>query len=360
MGKKLLLIGNVTIHTYNYYHLVKPYFDEICLITDEPRNNQTIENIVYVSFSYKKLSNFFTTIKKIITVFKSFKPDIIHIHQVNSVALYSILALKSFRVPIVLTAWGSDILISPKRSFILKFIVKYCLKNVDIVTADAEYLGQEVLNYLPASYNREKLIIANFGMERHDELFTTKENIIYSNRLHKKLYNIDEIILAFKKLNDTGKNNFKLVIAAIGEETENLKKLVQDLNLGHIVTFVGWLSLEENLFWYAKSKFYVSIPDSDATSISLLEAMYYGCYPIVSSLPSKREWISDEVNGSYFKTDFNFILDISSQKILEVGVINKKVVEKKGTIDVAYKKFTSIYDSLIKDEITANRNNEKN
>ena len=119
-------------------------------------------------------------------------------------------------------------------------------------------------------------------------------------------------------------------------------------------------SLEENLFWYAKSKFYVSIPDSDATSISLLEAMYYGCYPIVSSLPSKREWISDEVNGSYFKTDFNFILDISTEKIMEVGVINKKVVEKKGTIDVAYKKFTSIYDSLIKDEITANRNNERN
>jgi glycosyltransferase involved in cell wall biosynthesis len=345
MGKKLLLIGNVTIHTYNYYHLVKPYFDEIFLITDEPREGQEIDNIEFVSFSYKKLSNFYSTIQKMKSVCKSFKPDVIHIHQVNSVALFSILALKSFNIPIVLTAWGSDILLSPKRSVILKQIVKYCLKNAAVITADAEFLGQEVLNYMPSS--KDKLVIANFGMEPHDELFTQKENIIYSNRLHKPLYNIDEIIRAFKKLEDTGRNTYRLVIAATGEETENLKQLAVKLNISEKVTFVGWLSLYENLKWYAKSKFYVSIPDSDATSISLLEAMYYGCYPIVSSLPAKREWISDRVNGAYYKSDFNFILDKDQDIIDNVAKINKRLILKKGTVEVAYQKFTSIYDSLI-------------
>jgi L-malate glycosyltransferase len=345
VGKKLLLIGNVTIHTYNYYHLVKPYFDEILLITDEPRKDQEIEKIEFVSFSYKKLSNFNSTVKKMKSLCKSFKPDVIHIHQVNSVALFSILALKSFNIPIVLTAWGSDVLLSPKKSFILKEIVKYCLKNVDVVTADAEFLGQEVLNYMPAT--REKLVIANFGMEPHDELFTQKENIIYSNRLHKPLYNIDEIIRAFKKLEDTGRNTYRLVIAATGEETENLKQLAVNLNISDKVTFVGWLSLYENVKWYAKSKFYVSIPDSDATSISLLEAMYYGCYPIVSSLPANREWISDEVNGIYYKKDYNFILDIEHSVLQRAAEINKTVVLKKGTVAVAYHKFTDIYNKLL-------------
>ena len=164
--------------------------------------------------------------------------------------------------------------------------------------------------------------------------------------MHKPLYNIDEIIRAFKKLEDTGRNIYKLVIAATGEETENLKKLTADLKLTDKVTFVGWLSLAENLKWYAKSKFYVSIPDSDATSISLLEAMYYGCYPIVSSLPAKREWISDRVNGAYYKSDFNFILD-KDQKVLDrVAEINKSVILKKGTVEVAYNKFTNIYKEL--------------
>ena len=357
MGKKLLLIGNTSIHTYNYYHLVKPYFEEIYLITDEFSQGQEIEKIEFVSFSYKKPSNFYSTIQKMKSVCKSFKPDVIHIHQVNSVAFFSILALKSYNIPIVLTAWGSDILLSPKRSVILKQIVIYCLKNADVVTADAEFLGQEVLNYMPLP--KDKLVIANFGIQLHDELFTQKENIIYSNRLHKPLYNIDEIIRAFKKLEDTGRNTYRLVIAATGEETENLKQLAVKLNISEKVTFVGWLSLYENLKWYAKSKFYISIPDSDATSISLLEAMYYGCYPIVSSLPAKREWISDRVNGAYYKLDFNFILNKDQDILDDVSKINKLLILKKGTVEVAYQKFTSIYDSLI-NKHSINSNHAKN
>lgn len=347
MAKKLLLVGNVTIHTYNYYNLIRPYFDEVVLITDIPRQDQQVDRVEYVSFSYKKPSNFFNTVSKIRKICKEFAPDIIHVHQINSVAFYTIYALKSTGIPIVSTAWGSDILISPKKSFLLRQVVKYCLKYSTVVTADAEFLGQEVLAYFPDK--KEKLVIANFGMKTQPELLNVpKENIIYSNRLHKKLYNIDEIIRAFKKLHDYRSNNFRLVIGAIGEETENLKQLARDLGIDDKVEFVGWLSLDENQKWYARSKFYVSIPDSDATSISLLEAMYYGCYPIVSSLPAKREWISDEVNGAYYKTDLNFILDINEVKLNLIAGINKTLILKKGTVEVAYKKFTEIYDKLIK------------
>lgn len=347
MSKKLLLIGNKTIHTYNYYNLIKPYFDEIFLISDFPRKDQHVDKIEYVSFSYKNPVFFFKTVSKIRQVCESFKPDIIHVHQINSVAFYAIYALKSTGIPIVSTAWGSDILLTPHKSFVLKQIVKYCLKHSTMITADAEYLGQEVLKYIPN--HKEKLLIANFGMKTNPQLVNTpKEDIIYSNRLHKKLYNIDEILRAFKKLQEYKPNNYTLVVGATGEETENLKQMAKELGIANKVNFVGWLSLEENQKWYAKSKFYVSIPDSDATSISLLEAMYYGCYPIVSSLPAKREWISDEVNGSYYKTDLNFILDITPQTLAMVAGINKRVVEKKGTLEVAYKKFTGIYEAVIK------------
>lgn len=347
MGKKLLLIGNSTIHTYNYYNLIKSYFDEIVVITDAPRKEQNIERIEFVSFSYKNPGNFFTTVSKIRSVCKSFKPDVIHVHQVNSVAFYAIYSLKNSGIPIVSTAWGSDILLSPQRSFILKQIVKYCLKYSDAITADAEYLGQEVLKYIPR--HKEKLVIANFGMKINKDLLQTpKEEIIYSNRLHKQLYNIDEILKAFKRFQDHKPNNYTLVVGATGEETDNLKQLAKELGIDKKVNFVGWLNLEENQKWYARSKFYISIPESDATSISLLEAMYYGCYPIVSSLPAKREWISDEVNGCYYKGNLNFILDIAPEELKLVGEINKKVVERKGTLEVAFKKFTAIYDHLIK------------
>lgn len=344
MKKKLLLIGNHTIHTYNYYHLIKDYFDEICLITDIPRAGQNVEPIHYVSFSYRKPLNFIRTIRKIKDVIREFKPTVIHVHEANSVALYSFLATRSFDIPVVLTTWGSDILVNPKKSVVLRTVARYVVKHADVVTADAEYLAQAVVKLVPSA--KQKMVIANFGIEVHDDLNITRENIIYSNRLHKKLYNIDKIIRCFKRLDDTGQNPYRLVVAATGEDSESLKKLATDIGIAHKVEFVGWLSTEENIKMYCRSKIYVSIPDSDATSISLLEAMYYGCFPVVSDLPSKEEWIFDGKNGKRFTGDLNFVLDLTEEDFQKVAAENKEIILQKGTIRIAREKFINMYKAL--------------
>jgi glycosyltransferase involved in cell wall biosynthesis len=38
---------------------------------------------------------------------------------------------------------------------------------------------------------------------------------------------------------------------------------------------------------------YVSTSKSDSTSVSLLEAMAAGCFPVVSDIPANREWVTD-------------------------------------------------------------------
>jgi glycosyltransferase involved in cell wall biosynthesis len=45
---------------------------------------------------------------------------------------------------------------------------------------------------------------------------------------------------------------------------------------------------------------YLSSALSDTTSVSLLEAMACGLFPVVTNIPANREWISDGVNGSLF------------------------------------------------------------
>jgi glycosyltransferase involved in cell wall biosynthesis len=60
---------------------------------------------------------------------------------------------------------------------------------------------------------------------------------------------------------------------------------------------VGWLQKADNAAWYAKSTYYISIPESDGTSVSVLEAMSAGCIPIVSELPVSKEWITNGLNG---------------------------------------------------------------
>ena len=82
-----------------------------------------------------------------------------------------------------------------------------------------------------------------------------KENIIYSNRLHKELYRIDKIIGYAKEFFKTH-TDWKLVVGATGPETDELKKLAEHLEMKDKVIFVGWLGKEENHNWYAKSKIY--------------------------------------------------------------------------------------------------------
>jgi glycosyltransferase involved in cell wall biosynthesis len=48
---------------------------------------------------------------------------------------------------------------------------------------------------------------------------------------------------------------------------------------------------------YRRCALFVSVPESDGTSVSLLEAMAAGCLPILSDLPANREWVEDGRNG---------------------------------------------------------------
>ncbi len=342
--KKLLIIGSNSIHVYNYINLVKDYFDEIILITNKKREGTEVKTIE-LDF-HLKLSSRLKTVAKIKKLIQEYAPSIIHIHQVNSYAYYSLVAARKSSVPKILTAWGSDILLSPKKNYLLKKMVQFNLRHADFFTSDSEFMAEEIRSLLP----RRKLdiLIANFGIEIIEKDLL-KENIIYSNRLHKKLYQIESVINAFKLfLENSIDKSWKLVIAATGEETNNLKSMVEHLNLKGNVEFVGWVDQEKNVEYYSKARLFVSIPESDATSISLLEAMAYGCIPVLSDLPANREWIDDGKNGIIVNSPSENIFERAlNLNISEVASINKRIIIEKGTKVANKKKFIQLYDHFL-------------
>lgn len=342
--KKLLIIGSNSIHVYNYINLVKDYFDEIILITNKKREGTDVKTIE-LDF-HLKLSSRLKTVAKIKNLIQEYAPSIIHIHQMNSYAYYSLIAARKSSVPKILTAWGSDILLSPKKNCLLKKMVQFNLRHADFFTSDSEFMAEEMRSLLPK--RKLDILIANFGIEIIEKDLL-KENIIYSNRLHKKLYQIESVINAFKLfLENSIDKTWKLVIAATGEETDNLKSLVEQLNLTENVEFAGWVNNEKNIEYYSKAKLFVSIPESDATSISLLEAMAYGCIPVLSDLPANREWIDDGKNGIIVNSPSENIFDRALKlNFSEVASYNKKIIIEKGTKVANKKKFIQLYDHLL-------------
>ncbi len=66
--------------------------------------------------------------------------------------------------------------------------------------------------------------------------------------------------------------------------------------------FVGRLDADTQADWYARARWYLSLPRSDSVAVSVLEAMAHGCVPILSDLPANRELVRTGDNGLILPT----------------------------------------------------------
>jgi glycosyltransferase involved in cell wall biosynthesis len=345
----LMLVGSNSCHLWRFCRMVKNQFDYVVVVTNGPlgEGESCAAEIVTVDFSIRNIFSFFRAVGTIRKVYKKYRPDIVHILQANTTATATILGVWPHRVPKVLTALGSDILTTPGKGLFYKAMVRFNIRRADICTSDSLYMAKAMEAL--AGNKRIKIVIANLGIGIDPNRDIPKENIIYSNRMHGKLYRIDKIIEHFHEFMSTAKEDWRLVIAGQGTETGQLKQQVQDLGLRDRVDFVGLLGSRENGAYYNRARIFMSLPRSDATSVSLLEAMACGCLPVVSDLPANREWISDGVNGKVVNEGENGVID----KALAIDPaaaanINREIIGRKATVAVNREIFAGIYAELLK------------
>jgi len=325
--KKLLLIGSNAgnAHLRNYLNLVRNYFDEVLVVSDHAVDFAPCEQ---VSFSLKNPCQVLKSIRQLKIILRDYQPSIIHVHQANS---YAFIASKAnaAKIPLVLTAWGSDVLILPNKSPFHRWLVKKGLQSSQVLTADQANFGVDLdLSVIPSS---------------------DRPMVFYSNRMHEPLYRIDEIIDGMSEYLHI--SDGEMIIAGKGGMTKALQEKVHTLGIANRVHFVGFIDASQNQSFYLGSRFFLSIPQSDGTSISLLEAMAYGCIPIVSDLPSNREWIEDNVNGIILQkgeTLNNAVLRGLQLQASDVILRNRSIIETKATKAVNTKKFTSIYTAILR------------
>jgi len=120
--------------------------------------------------------------------------------------------------------------------------------------------------------------------------------IIFSNRNLLPIYNISLLVRAIpivlKEEPET-----KFLIAGDGPERGALEAEAKSLGVNSSVTFLGRVLHDEMPNLLSRADVYVSTSLHDGTSVSLLEAMGSGAFPIVTEIPANREWITDGENG---------------------------------------------------------------
>lgn len=283
--------------------------------------------------NYKLLLKFFE-LKNIVT---KVEPDIINAHYISSYGfLASLIKMYKPEIFLLQSTWGSDILVEPFRNKLRYLIAEYSLNKANLITSDSYYMSDTIEKIV----KDKEISTFSFGLDKIDTQEYEKNNLIFSNRALSKNYNVAEILNWFSKQSDI----YSLVIANNGIEREKLKKLSLELGIADKVKFVGFLNAKEQDEYYKKSKYYISIPTSDATSVSLLEAMNFGCIPIVSNIASNREWIINNINGIFFKKDI--LLDNVSFSFNAVA-INREILNNNGLFKKSIKELNKkIEESL--------------
>jgi glycosyltransferase involved in cell wall biosynthesis len=286
-------------------------------------------------------------------VFKD-KCDVIHAHWAIPAGLIGVWVGTLLKKPLIVTIHGSDLRIALERLGFLRKAFLYvckkathlnCVSEVQKKRIEELSIISEKMSVIPMGIDE---VFLEIGKNRKIEL-NTRPFVILSNRNLLPIYNISLLIRAIPiVLKEEPKTQF--IIAGDGSEKENLKSDVENSNLNASVQFLGRVPHKEMPNLLAQSDIYVSTSPYDGTSVSLLEALASGTFPVVTDIPANREWIVDGDNGFLVPKENENLLAkkiveaIRDRRLLgEALDKNRIIVKQRACWEEIVKKITEFY-----------------
>ena len=228
-------------------------------------------------------------------------PDWLHAHYLTSHGTLAWLARRLWRLrgQLVVSAWGSDILVAPQRSVLHRLLVRRVLRASRLATSDSAPMAQRM-----HALGAVEVMTFPFGLDSLPAVSAAKQpGLCFANRALEPNYRPDRVLALFAQV-AASDPAARLVIANDGTLAAGLAQQARHLGLrfgrldeGAQVEAVGRLDAAAQAGFYARAPWFLSLPESDSVSVSVLEAMAHGCLPIVSDLPANRELVRDGENG---------------------------------------------------------------
>jgi L-malate glycosyltransferase len=367
---KILFVASLeSIHAERWIKYFIHIGHEVHVISVDSNNiRKEIEGSRVYNIRWNKKINIINEIIRFFSIRKKFKriinkinPDLCHVHGIS---IYGYILKLVTNIPVVATAWGSEVLIDTKKSIKYRTIVSQTLKRVDLITCDAQHIKDRMVTL---GANKNKISIIYFGTEL-DKFNPNKNNreyliskgamadckLIISLRSLKNIYDVQTLIKATPIVIDNYPK-IQIIIVGDGPGKNKLIKLSKELQIEDKILFCGRLSDDDLQTYTATSDIYVSTSTSDAgLASSTSEAMACGVPVIISDNCDNRNWIVEEKTGLLFETGnhemlaekINLLLTNSklSASIADAG---KALIENNNNWIVEMEKVNNIYNSLL-------------
>jgi len=234
----------------------------------------------------------------------SIRPDVVHAHYVTH---YGYLAAKSGFRPLVMTAWGSDVLIEVHQSLIKGHQVRYALKRADLLTCDGENTAKALRELMGGD---EKIRKIYFGVDTKRVGPDKRVAGFYDKYQKDKLGKVVINLRGFTEVYDPGTfiramppvvEKFPGTVFVMARDSDRIgmfKEMAASLGVADSVKFIGNIPPEELPKFLASADIYVSNSLSDSgISASTAEAMASSVAVISTDVGDASYWIEDGKNG---------------------------------------------------------------
>jgi glycosyltransferase involved in cell wall biosynthesis len=226
---------------------------------------------------------------------RDYKPDLINAHYVPN---YGVIAALAGFTPWVLSTWGSDIMVLPDKNVFQMLRTKYVLRAATYITSDARIMTERLV---ALGADRARICTFPYGVDL-TSFYPAVDGRdgqgprILSNRKLEPVYDIQTIIDAALHIKARIPES-TFTVAGTGSLHRSLISMAGERCGEATIRFIGEVTHEKMPELLRSHDIFVSMARSDTTSVSLLEAMACGLFPIVSDIPANREWIDHGANG---------------------------------------------------------------
>ena len=233
------------------------------------------------------------TLPRLVRWLRGVDADWISAHYLTSHGTLAWLARKcGVRARLAASAWGSDILVTPDNSAVLRWTTSRVLRDAAVCTSDSGHMARRM-----RELGAREVMTFPFGLDALPAMPADKEpQLFFANRGLEDIYDPMRVLALFAGV-AAAWPDARLVVANSGALREALEARARQLGLASRIEFVGRLDAGAQSAFYARARWYVSVPRSDSVSVSVLEAMGHGCIPLLSDLPANRELVRDGANG---------------------------------------------------------------
>jgi glycosyltransferase involved in cell wall biosynthesis len=284
---------------------------------------------------FRMLTYLISGVLKTIRIVRKNSCRLIHAHWAIPAGLIAVVVGRVLRKPVVLTVHGSDARWAFERKGLVGSLFGWTARRADFVTTVSQNIAEKMMSI---GIMDERILVFPMGVS--DEFFSplparlprsehNGKTVIVSNRHLLPAYSVDCLIRAIPHVVEEFPEVLFLIIGD-GERRSVLESMARRMRLLPWVQFLGPVDHGQMPGVLRSSQIYVSTSPSDGASVSLLEAMACGLFPVVTDIPANREWIRDGHNGCLVPPDDERALASG----IKTALRDKAVRERAGGMNV--------------------------